>query len=277
MADGFLQSVAPSDEDGNVTQSTADSKARTLRFAINPNVKEPPKDQLELKQSVESALSAIRRLYPDPANDKDFRRYFVQIAGAAQVGLVGSPAYPDVGKLALAGTVSDLIDHEGGRIKNKHLKDLAVQSAKLSAPLLVAYFLICLINSTTSGLEKLLDVLGVAPSTASSFLIMLVGCFLGVTLSYAARTTTLTLSDLVTPDTERLHPIVRLLVSGGWAVVFGYFLSLEIVAFQVGAVTTKSFGSQPSLAFLLGAMCGLSNLTLPGAVLKKVNDLLPGK
>jgi hypothetical protein len=277
VADGFLQSVAPCDDDGNVTQGPADSKARTLRFAINPSVKEPPKDQLELKQGVESALSAIRRLYPDPANEKDFRSYFVQLAGAAQVGLVGSPAYPDVGKLALAGIVSDLIDHEGGRIKNKHLRDLAVQSAWLSAPLLISYCLICVIGSPKSGLEKLLKSLYIVPITASSFLVMLVGCFLGVTLSYAARTTTLTLADLLAPDTERLRPIVRLLVSAGWAVIIGYFLSLEVVVFQVGDVTTRVFGFQPSLAFLLGAMCGLSNLTLPGSVLKKVNELLPGK
>lgn len=277
MAEGFLQSVAPSDEEGNVTQSAADPKARTLRFAINPVVKEPPKEQLELKQSVESALSAIQRLYPDPANEKDFRRYFVQIAGAAQVGLVGNPAYPDVGKLALAGTVSELIDQEGGRVKNKHLRDLASHGAKLSGPLLVCYLFVRLLDHPNSWLRNLLDSLFVVQVTVSSFLVMLVGCFLGVTLSYAARTTTLTLGDLVMPDAERLSPIVRLLVSAGWAIIFGYFLSLEVVVFQVGIVTTKSFGSQPALAFLLGAMCGLSNLTLPGAVLKKVSDLLPAK
>lgn len=278
MAEGFQQSVSPCDESGeNVFTSAADPAARTLRFAINPNVKEPPKEQLELKQNVQSALSAIQRLYPSPADERNFRRYFVQIAGAAQVGLVGNPAYPDVGKQALASTVAELIDQEGERIKHKHLRDLAVKSWQLSVPLVAVYVFTRLMDFPNSWLRDLFERLYLLPLAVSCFAVMLIGCFLGVILSYAARTTTLSLSDLVTPDTDRLRPIVRLLVSATWAVIFGYFLTLKVVVFQVGSLSTEVFGSQPALAFLLGAIFGLSNLTLPGSVMKKIGDLLPGK
>lgn len=247
-----------------------------MRFAIDPTVQVPPKDQLELKQSAEAALVAIQRLYPDAVNERDFRRYFVQIVGAAQVGLVGNPAFPDVGKQSLAGTVGELIDQEGARIKHRHLCELTGAGAAIAALLLLLYVVAGFAVSFKPWLGVLRE-FDIVPKTVACFAIMLVGCCLGVILSYAARTTTLGLADLVTPDSHQLRPLVRLLVSCGWAMVFAYFLTLEIVVFQVGDISTSSFRTQPTLAFLLGVIFGLSNLTLPGAVMKKVGDLLPGK
>ena len=279
VAKGIMQSVAPSDETGNAVLSPADQKARTLRFAINPALSDLPNDQLQLKAEIELALSAIQRLYPGEDGEAEFRPYFVQIAGAAQVGLVGEACYPEVGKQALAGIVADLIDQEGGDVKNKQLQALAVRSAKLSAPLLALYVLFRLLDSSTAcaPLRWFMSTLLLNPQAVACFMVMLVGCFMGVTLSYAARTTVLSLKDLVTPDVERLRPYARLLVSAAWTLLVGYLIALDMIAIEIGGVSTKNFATQPMIAFVLGAVCGLSNLTLPGVVSKKVAESLPGK
>ena len=274
MPQGFLQSIAPCDDVGNVVATPADPKARSLRFAVGGSVADPPQDQLELKADVESALSAIQRLYPDHQNEIDFRRYFVRITGAAQVGLVGATCYPEVGKQALNGVVSDLIDQEGSQVKNLHLKALAVRSVWLSVPLVLIYVTFRLLIKSNGWLNHHLISLFLNPEMISSFVIMTVGCLLGVTLSYAARTTILTLKDLTTPDVERLRPFSRLLVSAGWAVLFGYLVVLDVFVIQIGSFSTKTFATDPVVAFVLGVICGLSNLTLPGVVAKKAADTL---
>ena len=279
MAKGIMQSIAPSDDSGNVVASPADQKARTLRFALNPDLSDLPNDQLQLKAEIELALSAIQRLYPGEQGEAEFRPYFVQIAGAAQVGLVGDTCYPEVGKQALGGIIADLIDQEGGDVKNKQLQALASRSLRLSVPLLALYILFRLLDSPTAyaPLRWFLSALLLNPQTVACFMIMLVGSLLGVTLSYAAHTTVLSLKDLVTPDVERLRPYARLLVSAAWTLLVGYLVALGMVAIEIGGVSTKSFGTQPMIAFVLGVVCGLSNLTLPGVVSKKVADALPGK
>lgn len=274
MAQGFLQSIAPCDDAGNVVSSPADATARSLRFAVGANVADPPQDQLELKADVESALSVIQRLYPAPSSEADFRRYFVRIAGAAQVGLVGAACFPDVGKQALSGVVSDLIDQEGSQVKNKHLRALAQRSAVLSVPLIALYFACRFLIEGNAYMRHTLSLLFINPEMVSSFLILLSGCLMGVTLSYAARTTILTLRDLTTPDTERLRPYSRLLVSAGWSLLFGCLIVLDVFVIQIGAFSTKTFATNPLVAFVLGSVCGLSNLTLPGVVSKKAAEAL---
>ena len=234
---------------------------------------------MDLKGSIELALTAIQRLYVDPQREPTFRRYFVQIAGAAQIGLVGSTAHPDVAKQALSASVADLIDEEGGRIKNTHLRDLALSAAKLSLPLIAAYFLAGVVvdRSSAGPFHQWMVNLHFYPLAVMCFVAMLVGCFVGVVLSYAARTTSMGLGDLVNPDTDQLRPFVRLAVSGGWTLLVGYLLALEIVVLTFGPVSSKDFISQPMLAFLIGSVCGLTNLTLPGSVMKKMSDLLPLK
>jgi hypothetical protein len=274
VAQGFLQSIAPCDDAGNVIATPADPKARSLRFAASPNVADPPQDQLELKADVESALSAIQRIYPDSLNEADFRRYFVRIAGAAQVGLVGASCYSELGKQALSGVISDLIDQEGAQVKNKHLRALAVRSVYLSIPLLILYVIFRFFIESTGLLRHHLGILFLSADMVSSFVIMLAGCLLGVTLSYAARTTILTLKDLTTPDVEQLRPYSRLLVSAGWALLFGYLVVLDVFVIQIGSFSTNTFATNPMVAFVLGAVCGLSNLTLPGVVSKKAAETL---
>ena len=279
MAQGIMQSVAPCDDAGKVLESAADERARSLRFAMSPNLSDLPTDQLQLKAEIELALSAIRGLYPGAEGEAEFRPYFVQITGAAQVGLVGDACYPEVGKQALAGIVADLIDQEGGEVKNKHLRALAVRSLKLSGPLFIGYLIFRLLGSSRAytSVRQLLSTLYLDPQMVASFMVMLVGCLMGVTLSYAARTTVLSLKDLVTPDIERLRPYARLLVSAGWTLLIGYLVALDMISFEIGDISTKKFGSQPMVAFILGAVCGLSNLTLPGVVSKKVGETFPTK
>lgn len=277
VTQGICSSVAPCDESGTIYASASDPNARSLKFAIDAGLAAAPKDQMDLKGSVELALTAIQRLYNGKNCEPTFRRYFVQIASAAQVGLVGANAHPDVAKQALSAAVADLIDEEGGKVKNAHLRDLASSAWHLSIPLLLVYFLVRVFVGDGSPLRDWMVRLDLHPLAVTCFMVMLVGCFVGVVLSYAARTTTMGLSDIVNPDADQFRPVVRLAVSGGWTLLVGYLLALEIVVLKFGPVSSEKFVSQPMLAFLIGSVCGLTNLTLPGSVMKKMSDLLPLK
>ena len=279
VAQGICRAIAPSDTNGAVVPQASDPAARTIKFIPDPDVSVPSQDQLSLKGTVEHALSAISRLFPDPMQESKFRPYFVQLISVAQVGLVGPQALPEIAKPALDATIADLIDDQGASIKNAHLAELTRIASCSAVPLLVIYVVVRLFMSpkvaTPSSLDIFLGKLSVSSLTLSCFLIMLVGCLLGVVLSYAARATKMTLIDLMNPDADQLKPAKRLAVSAGWTLLVGYLIALDVMEIKIGAVSSHQFATDPMLAFLIGAACGLSNLTVPGTVVKKVGDLIP--
>lgn len=276
MAVGICRAVLAASADGT-PRSPTDPAARDIRFEIDPGVASPPPDQMNLKGELERALYAIQRLFPGPAEESRFRPFFVQILSIAQVGLVGSNASPDVARPALASTVADLIDDEGGKIKNRHLRALAITACALSVPPLLAYAALRFIDAGGGPLHAALTTMAALPGVLAGFMMLWVGCFTGVVLSYGARTTTMTLADLISPTPDRLLPMARLLFAGTLTMVFGLLLSMDLVEIKLGGVSSRSFARDPMLAFLVGVACGMSQLALPSAVTRRIGEILPLK
>jgi|KBSMisStandDraft_5_1062788.scaffolds.fasta_scaffold117916_4 hypothetical protein len=276
MAVGICKAVYPCTREGEVATPplapTADD-AVSLSFQIDGTVTSPPQDQLELKRDIERTLDALTRLYLKDGQKAKFRPYYVQLAALAVLGLAGPNASPEIARKALDSLTGQLIDDEGARIKNGHIRRLGALAALFSVPCLVAYVILRAIDPAGHVGDFLLS-LGVDATALSSFMLLWVGCFLGVVLSYGVRTTTMTLSDLVNVDADRLLPGIRLLFAGAFTAVLGILLVLGVVEIKVGSLSSHDLVHSPMVAFLIGTLCGVSELTLPGAVAKKASDLI---
>jgi hypothetical protein len=229
----------------------------------------PPKDQSELQAGIAQVLTTLQLLYISPTGEQSpqFRIYYTRLFRLAQLGLEGAAA-PEIAKSALDRVTADLIDAEGGKVKNRHLESLGVRALGLAALFIVAYVAIC-----TLGKSQLVVDLNIDQPVAASFMLLWIGCFAGVWLSYSLRTTTLTLRDLVITDVDRLLPLTRLLFAGLLTMALGLMLALGLVDAKIGGEGLDSFIREPTKALLLGMVCGISELLLPTAVGKRATDL----
>jgi hypothetical protein len=267
--------VWPADGDGNAMPidqpaNPSDPKAVEIYFGLLESSTPPPKEQSDLQVAIGEALETVKTLYIDrngvPA--PSFRRYYTRLFRIAELGLEGN-AMPDIAKISLDRIVGDLVDAEGARVKNAHLGRLGIWALILAAAFLGLYLAICALAT-----RPLLPYLGVDPTTAKSFMLLWIGSFGGVWLSYAIRTTALKLRDLVVPDADRLLPLTRLVFAGLLTMIVGLMLALSFVDVKVGGQSLAAFTRDPMKALLLGLFCGVSELLLPSMVGKRAGNLL---
>lgn len=278
MATGICNAVYPSDVNGNVAApplSAGDPAAVDIFFEMNVTLANPPQDQLDLKRDVERVLHAITRLFLDEKYKREerFRPYYVQLVNLAALGLAGPNASPELAKRALENITAELIDTEGPAIKNGHLGRLTKVGLCLAIGPLVLYVLLSLYGQQPD-VAAFLRRLSVDPQQLSSFMILWVGCFVGVVLSYGSRTTTMTLHDLIVTDADYLSPLTRHLFAGTLTMMLGILLGLGIFEIKITGLSSKQLIADPTIAFLIGSFCGLSELVLPGAVSKRAGEVL---
>ena len=229
-----------------------------IHFQLKANLQgEPPETQLKLKSEVESTLSLLRVLY---AQDKASLRIFLrQLISLAQAGLVGAHAQPEVAMRALASLRADVVAREGGRIKNRYMRELGRYALAFCGIPLVAYVLFHL----------------AAPEAhITGFMLLWVGCMAGVWLSYGYRKTTIGFADLAIPESDRLDPPLRLFFAGLLTLVFGLLLYKNVVSIEIAGFKTQDIGVDQVVALLVGVLCGISELVLPAKMAKKAEELI---
>lgn len=232
----------------------------------------PPKDQMELQADINGVLRALRLIYKsDGATERDnrqFRNYYVRIFQVAQLGLEGPNAGTELARSALTTITNELIDDEAGRVKNDHLIKLA-EAAKYPAAVAIAAYLLV----RTFWDWQYFPTLGIDPQMFANFFLLWAGCFLGVWLSYAIRTTIFSLRDLTITDNDRLLPHIRLYYAGLLTMILGMLFMTGTIDVQLGAIKVGDIKTFPMLAFLVGTFCGISEQTLSTKVAKRVTDL----
>jgi hypothetical protein len=239
----------------------------------------PAKDQIDLQDNVQRVLRTVQVLYAktdkeSDRNKRQFRIYYVRLYRLAQVGLEGSSVSPDIATAALATTTSDLIDDEAPNVKRTHLRTLGRNAATASAGCLILYVLMRLISCYASRLDQFLLDLGVSTPLLANFMLLLIGCLLGVWLSYGIRTTTFGLRDLTVTDADRLTPVIRLFFAGSLTVILGIIFTIPLVQVTIGKTPVTDIATYPMLAFVVGCFCGVSELALPAAVSKRATDFI---
>lgn len=268
--------VWPADAAGNrvdyakgATPNPSAPEAVDIYFGLRASGGPPTKEQNDLQAAIEQVLAAVRALYikggvPEPS----FRLFYVRLFRLAQLGLEVNPM-PDIAQASLSQVIDDLINAEGARVKNSHLTKLGTRAATLGGVFLILYAAISL-----AAPSAVFSSLKIDPVVAQSFLLLWTGCCGGVWLSYAIRTSTLTLRDLVVTDDDRLLPITRLVFAGSLTMILGLLLALGFVDARIGGQSLAAFTHEPTKALLLGLFCGVSEHLLPSMIGRRANDLL---
>lgn len=237
----------------------------------------PTDDQSRLYDDVTSVLDVVRRLYLDTGsrpNKAKFRAYYVRIFRLAQVGLEGTDPSPKQAKGALEALKGSLLDDEGLNVKTRNLSALGETALMLSLPLASVYFVLLVVGH--GELERLLASLQISRVAMANVMLLWIGCFVGVCLSYGVRTSTLTLADLVNPGPDRLSPGMRLLFIGALTMFFGMLFMKKIVEVKIGGYSTSDIGTDPAMAFIVGTLFGLGEAVLPGLAGKRAESFFKG-
>lgn len=244
--------------------------AEGIFFALE---KDPPDDQAQLQVEIDRVLGTVTRLYLEGAvpNRNRFRRHYVRLFRLAQVGLEGAEAATKQAKLGLASVVADLIDDEGLHIKTQNLTALAKCAVRLSIPFAVAYLALGLLGAPQ---ESLLANLGIERQTLASFMVLWIGSFIGVCLSYGVRTSTFTLADLTKTGEDRLPPGARLLFIGTLTMFFGLLFVNGLLEVKIGGTSVTAIADNSGLALVIGILFGMADAVLPDVAAKKVNTLM---
>lgn len=238
---------------------------------------QPTDDQSKLYDDVTGVLDVVRRLYlPSGARPHraKFRTYYVRLFRLAQVGLEGKDPSPKQARGALESLKASLLDDEGLHIKTRNLSALGETALMLSLPLVIVYFVLMVAGA--GDIDKLLKALMISRQAMANFMLLWIGCFIGVCLSYGIRTTTLSLDDLVNPGPDRLSPGTRLLFVGTLTMFFGMLFMEKIVEIKIGNYSSAAIDKEPGLAFIVGTLFGLGEAALPGLIGKRADNFFKG-
>ena len=280
MAQGLCKVIFPTDavgskpHEGEKPLEPQDERAVAIWFRVDDTLASPPQDQLDLKRDIELTLRAVTHLYiVGGVQQPEFRPYYVQLVALAQLGLRGPTAAPEIARRALDSLNAELIDDAGPKVKNGHLGRLAQTGLGLALVCVLLYCLMC-VAPAYPPLVKVLARLSIDPVQFSSFMMLWVGCFVGVVLSYGSRTTKMTVQDLIVTDADYLLPLTRHLFAGTLTMILGMALTLGLLEVKIAGVSSAQLISDPMIAFLIGAVCGISELLLPAAVSRKAGTVL---
>lgn len=272
-------------------------QARRLSISINPTDTEPTEEQMELCRGLTDYEHAIREIYLDGAQGAQpdvskFKEKFVAVFGLSQLILEGHVTEPigvdgkkkkhagktlplNVAKKEIALLHQDLIDDEAPRVKNNNFLSLQREAMKLAVFFVLAYVVLRMLVPTEVG-TTLSHQFSIQPLTASNFMLLWIGAFVGVCLSYAVRTQKFTLTDLTRPSADYFWPQNRLLLAGAFATVLAYLAMVGLGEVTIGEISLKGIASNPMVALTAGAIMGLFEYKLTGLVAGRAGALLPG-
>ncbi|HSN28086.1 MAG TPA: hypothetical protein VLT45_17480 [Kofleriaceae bacterium] len=268
-------------------------EARQLIFRVHPEAK-PTAEDFGFYRDLEEIRHALDAVYPesDAATESKFRPYFVRVFYLAKLileghthdgKLVAEPGKQEGTKPRLDTATAraeidrvrtELVDDEASRLKNAHLRELGLWTARFSFIAVLAYVVLRLFATTPNRtVQSLLDRLLVDAHYAAAFMILWVGTFVGVCLSYAIRTPTFTLRDLTQSDEDYLAPQARLLLAGAFATVLALVAVIGLGDVSIGTFAISKLGADPMIAFITGAVCGIGEQKLSSEVGSRVRGV----
>ena len=265
---GFWK-ISTIDKDGNrvISNNPSDPDAVNIYFGLQRNAPQPlPQEYINTLLEFNKLLNAIKKIYldVDPKRTDTFRGYYVRLFHLAKLAFEGVGASPALAKDSLVALTFDIIDDESGRVKNGHLKKLGKYVIWYTLGFLVFYILLVLLPIDTK--KGFLAVLGVDRHLTANFLLLWIGCFIGVWLSYGLRASNLILDDIINTDRDRLIPQIRLLFAGLFTMIVGMLLVLQVIDISFGNLKLSDVATNKMLAVLIGIFCGISELALPESI-----------
>ena len=199
-----------------------------------------------------------------------FRSYYYALFLLGQIGLDGPKAQPSLARVSLASLKDQILTLEGGRIKNGYMQALGIWAGYLGVGPLVLLVAREVARLAPSG--SFLDKQYLWP-LAAVFLYGWVGAMVGTFLSFAMRNPVLSFDQLAAPEEDRMNPRMRLVYVGLLTLVFTAGLVFHAFTIAIGSVSTASLLNLPSLAFLIGVFCGISERALGERILKSADSV----
>jgi hypothetical protein len=221
-----------------------------------------PAEQQQLKNEIERTLSALRIIYAEGTSGK-FNEAFAKLLSLAQVGLVGQKPATSVAEAALDSLKSEIVDREAGRVKNDYMIKLGKWA--------LAFCLIGLILYLLAGIDS-----GTIPAQVRSyrnFLLLWSGSMIGVWCSFASRKVIMSFFDLARIEEDRVDPPLRLIFTGLLTSILGLIFVTGFANIVVGTFEGAKFLNDGSIALLTGALSGLAEKALPGAIMQRAQTI----
>lgn len=226
----------------------------------------PPVEQQRLLMDISNTIAVLQQVYS--VSSINFRKAFDQIFYLAKIGLEGANAQPEMAGTMLKQLKKEVIDQEAGKVKNNYLRGLGKQAAPLGfVPLLVGTVIHFIDPNAAIG--HYIDL----PGTAN-MLILWSGAMLGVWLSFAITKVTLEFEDLAILEKDRLEPLLRLLFTGGLAIVFGLLFMKKAVVIELGELSSVAVGRDHVVAFLMGVVLGLNERIIGRVLWRKTEQVV---
>ena len=191
--------------------------------------------------------------------------YLVELKEIADTGL-SSVEGAEYARVALDAFQNSFVAREADAVKNQHVKTLGVWASVFSLPLLLAAIL--------TNEKSLADIFGEPGHTLlRNFLLLSSAASVGTWLSFSLRKVTVTFDDLAALEQDRLNPVGRLVFVILLTCVLGLVLEVNLAAISVGS--TKILVSEnPLMAIALGALCGIAERSLSGAVSRRAAGIV---
>jgi hypothetical protein len=248
------------------------NRGREIVFQVIGDTIPVPTDQLELAADIADTLTTLEVILPPaPAGQAGahfadyFDQYRVKLASLARIGLQGD-ADPKAARQALTSLQNEILTREGPRVKNGYMKTLGAWAIGFAAIALCAYF------AVRWGAPRdwlIYNVRNVA--------LLWIGTMAGVWLSFGIRRAILNLKDLSNLEADKVEPAIRLIFTGLIAVIIALMFISAMVNIDVGGLHSAQILVHGTQALLIGALLGISEQSLPGALTRRaaqfVNDI----
>lgn len=234
-----------------------EKKLKGILFRTKKDIPATDDSQLRVKAEVEKILIVIQVVFKE--NNELFNYYYDQLFSLASAGVTSDNANPEAALMTIVSLKNELVEKEGGKIKNKYLKELGKKIFMLETVLIP-------ITIVFKCLSPLL-------STFTPFFFLLIGCFPGVWLSFGVRKTNIKFEELHILEEDRLEPSIRLIFTGLLAIFIGLIYDLGIISINVGKISVELFNNDVLCPVFLGLICGFFEKSLPSIIIKNTQNI----
>ncbi|MEA2992380.1 MAG: hypothetical protein QOD40_1300 [Alphaproteobacteria bacterium] len=244
-------------------------RGREIVFQVIGGATPVPTDQLELYADITDTLTTLEvilppgaAVQPDAPPTNRFDQYRVKLFSLAQVGLQGS-ADAKAARQGLNALQAEILTREGPRVKNSYMKTLGAWATLFAAIVFVAYFIVRWFIPPNWLLYQ-------TRNTA----LLWVGTMAGVWLSFGVRRAILNLKDLSNLEADKVEPAIRLIFTGVIAIIIELMFICGMVNIDVGGLHSAQLLIHGTQALLIGALLGISEQAIPGALTKRASQFV---
>ncbi len=261
--------------------------SQDIHFGVYDIADPMPPEQQKLKNRIETTLSALKLIYnvetTDPKrqarNRASFDEAFDKLFALTSLGLGQEHSKTEIADAALTSLQAEIVDREGGRVKNEYLE-------KLGIPALLAALVFSLIFLAYQYIPQCAAHFSFCGDTKYDFLfpeelhkfrhifLVLAGCMGGTWASFAIRKVALTFYDLAIIEQDRIAPYMRLIFTGVLTTILTLIVTTGLVDIVIGGFKASSLLTSGAVAVLVGAFAGLSEQALPAAIAQRAKGFL---